>query len=162
MGLINVIALEEGEVVTCGATSPLMNDARCLNVAQGQFELLRDKIVTQRGDVLWASAKSIKKTAMKPDGVLNHVELGTTRVEYISSFAVTATNVYFAERSAPFGSAPRAIYKAPLDAKAPADAADPPPSLRIARDQPGPRSLVVDDQRVYWSTGTCAIMATPQ
>jgi hypothetical protein len=158
-GFIHAVTLQEGKLVSCGAEGAegLPLNPECLRVAQAQGSLLLENIVAQRGYVLFADGEALKKSTATIDR-LAYGAIAATNRGPISSFAATATHVYFAEGST-LDTKQTDIYKAVISEVLFEELQ---PAISIARGQRDPRSVIVDDERVYWSTADCAIMATPR
>jgi hypothetical protein len=152
-GDVDVATLNEGKVASCGKEGPngeLLN-VDCLRVARSQGSLLREKIVAQQGRVLWADGSTLKMSGTTPGSPPANDFVAGTNADFISSFATLGNMIYFSDHAAA-DTASGVIYKAAF--------ARDQTAIRLARGQREPRSVVVDDKRVYWSTSDCRIMST--
>lgn len=152
-GDVDVATLIPGKVSSCGLETPNGEPAfiDCMRVARSQGSLFREKIIARPGAVLWIDGSSIKLSSTAPGSTIFNDQIASTILESITGFAATATTVYFSEGSATpdaTGVISRSLVQRDQVA------------WRLARGQRQPRSVVVDDKRVYWSTSDCAIMTT--
>jgi hypothetical protein len=126
-----------------------LSDGFTTRVAVSQGSLLYDRIISTAGKVYWANGEWLRSAIVGAG--LNTTDVAFTSSYFpITSFAVAASQVYFA-------SSDGTVEKAPLVA------ADPrAPNFRVASDQKGPTSIVLDATKVYWATSDCAIMSAAQ
>jgi hypothetical protein len=155
-GDVDVVYLPPSGAVSlarCGKDGPngeLLN-VDCLRVARSQGSLLFDKIVALPDRVLWADGPNLKTALTVMGPPVTNDSVGYTLSERITGFAANPMVAYFSEASTG-GDANGVIHRAVIGGNG--------TSVRIARGQREPRVGAIDQNRVYWSTGDCAIMAT--
>jgi hypothetical protein len=154
-GDVELVTLVPGQVVSCGQEDPttgeLVPNPNCTRLARSQGELFTDAILFPSPTVVWADGPNLKMESVFGKGTFDSVAMSDNSL--ITGLATTSSPnvmVYFSDAE-PMSPGTGVIYKAPL-------APDQVP-IRIARGQNGPRSVVVGDKKVYWSTADCAIMS---
>ena len=152
-GDVEAVTLAPGQVVSCGVEDPMtgepLPETNCRRLARSQGELFVDAVLYGAPIVLWADGPNVKSELFAGDGVFDSL---TTSDNPITGLAMTASSgtVYFSDAD-PTSPGTGVIYKAQI---LPDQVA-----VRIARGQKGPRSVVVGDTKVYWSTSDCAVMS---
>lgn len=143
---IFVVSPLPGTTAPCGG--PLGNSVpplgECGRAVPFVFNLDAKLLVARPGHVVWVDSPTVKATlTQKEFGVQG---IGSVQDGVISGLAAAGDKVYFAESA---DDRVGVIYEATLDgAQAPRP---------IARGQNRPRSLVADDQYVYWATADCSV-----
>jgi len=153
-GDVELVTLIPGQIVNCGqedpATGELVPNSNCKRLARSQGELFTDGIIANPQTIVWADGPNLKMESAAGNGTFDIVAQSDNPV--ITGFATIANGatVYFSDLDAMLpGNG--VIYKTLLGPNQ--------VPIRIARGQNGPRSVVVGDKKVYWSTSDCTIMS---
>jgi type II secretory pathway pseudopilin PulG len=150
-GDVDVIVVMPGQVATCGtydSSTQQLVEVNCTRVSRGQGSPLFTGIFIQGDDIYWSDDGRITVDSDLPDaGRDNQQVAGSAMGGVLTAMVGTPAFIYFSED----GFVERTLY-------APGSAA----GVIIARQQKAPTSIAVDETRVYWSTGDCAINSTMQ
>jgi hypothetical protein len=153
-GDVDVVTIVPGQVASCGGLDADGNliQLNCTRLARSQGELFTDAILAPPGLFVWADGSNIKMEAATP-GQLSPMVFDTVTMtdQEIGGLALTAKAIYFGDDD-PTHPGQGVIYKAAIGKDQPA--------LRLGRGQVQPRSFVVGDTKVYWSTPSCSIEST--
>lgn len=144
--VVYVATLVEGQLATCGQFE---KDVSCSMLARGAPKYL-EQIAALPGQVVWGFDTNFVIGSSNPvPNPPNNVSLGLPNGA-LTGLAVSPRSGYFSDSGQSAGTG--AVYRTAL---VPGFAPVP-----LARNQNGPRAVTVGDDRVFWSTADCAIMAT--
>jgi hypothetical protein len=150
---VEVVAMQPGVVADCGTPDGLggrQGVVNCARVGPSQADLLLSSVILRGTRVIWANLGTIQSATVAGDGGVAHEQITSALgFDNITALAASPTQVYFSDVSIEKG---ELIERAPLTAT--------PVGTRIAQSGKGPRSMVVDATRVYWSNMACEINAT--
>jgi hypothetical protein len=151
-GDVEVATLIPGQVVSCGledpATGELLPNTNCQRLARSQGELFADTILAVPSLVVWADGPNLKMESPLGNGTFDSAAMSDNSL--ITGLAMTPAMAYFSDTE-PMTPGTGVVYKTPLVPNS--------IPIHIARGQNGPRSVVVGDKKVYWSTADCTIMS---
>jgi hypothetical protein len=157
-GDVDVVELATGKVASCGAENDAgdLLQVMCTRIARSQGSLFLGTILATGHRAYWADGTTVKGGDTTPGGAQNNDSIASTASTNgaITALTYAGTTLLFAEYDKAMAANSGFIDKAPLvkDSN----------TTILARGQNAPDSIASDGTKVYWSTGDCKIMSTPQ
>jgi hypothetical protein len=133
----------------CGIYDPMTEELSGINcmLVGAQGSLFSRQVLARPGQAIWGNGASV---ALGDTSRVSHESI-TSVSSSITALAANASTVYFLASDLPSSADYGVVYAVPVGLHQKA--------VPIATGQNRPTSIAVDDKRVYWSTGDCAIMS---